>query len=182
MAIRAVFHEPVPNVQFDIVITPKMSFGTGHHATTYMMIDQMQNINFAGKTVFDIGTGTGVLAILAEKMGSKEVFAIDNDPFSIENAIENTKINNCIVVHLKLTDGSLISGQFDIVLANINKNMILENLRLIAEQISGKGLLLISGIMVEDEKEVQAKCKEHGLKVLERIERFNWLFLKLSRT
>lgn len=182
VAIRASFHEPVEHVKFDIVITPKMSFGTGHHSTTYMMIEQMRKIDFLNKSVFDVGTGTGVLAILAEKMGAKEILAIDNDPFSIENAAENTKINNCSVVDLKLTDGSLMRGQFDVVLANINKNMFLENLGLLSNLISRNGLLLISGILIEDEPEVQANCNRHELKVLERFERLNWLFLKLSHT
>ena len=89
VAIRADFHEPIKDVQFEIIITPKMSFGTGHHATTYMMMQQMREIDFTGKTVFDFGTGTGVLAILAEKLGAENVLAIDNDEWSIENAAEN---------------------------------------------------------------------------------------------
>ncbi len=95
VAVRAHFHEPIKNVQHEIVITPKMSFGTGHHATTYMMMQQMRELDFAGKNVFDFGTGTGVLAILAEKLGAQKVIAIDNDDWSIENADENVKRNNC---------------------------------------------------------------------------------------
>ncbi|MBK6935571.1 MAG: 50S ribosomal protein L11 methyltransferase [Chitinophagaceae bacterium] len=95
VGVRACFHEPISSVEYEIGITPKMSFGTGHHATTYMMMQQMRNIPFLGKSVFDFGTGTGVLAILAEKLGAASVFAIDNDDWSIENARENCQFNNC---------------------------------------------------------------------------------------
>ena len=95
VAIRADFHEPVKGVSLEIIITPKMSFGTGHHATTYMMIEQMRELDFTGKSVFDFGTGTGVLAILAEKLGANKVIAVDNDEWSIENAEENFEKNNC---------------------------------------------------------------------------------------
>src|SRR5918995_4444294 len=113
VAVRAEFHEPIKDVEFEIVITPKMSFGTGHHATTYMMMQQMREIDFANKTVFDFGTGTGVLAILAEKLGAKTVLAIDNDTWSIENAYENIKRNNCTAIELKLADTAAMKGKFD---------------------------------------------------------------------
>ncbi|HEU4861999.1 MAG TPA: 50S ribosomal protein L11 methyltransferase, partial [Chitinophagaceae bacterium] len=95
VAIRADFHQPISTTKFEIVITPKMSFGTGHHATTYMMMQQMRENDFANKNVFDFGTGTGVLSILAEKLGAKKVLAIDNDSWSIDNADENIQRNNC---------------------------------------------------------------------------------------
>ena len=101
VAVRADFHEPIKGIKHEIVITPKMSFGTGHHATTYMMLEQMGKLDFKDKRVLDFGTGTGVLAILAEKMGAKKIIAIDNDEWSIENANENIKRNNCVAVELK---------------------------------------------------------------------------------
>ena len=180
VAIRAEFHQPIKDTRFEIIITPKMSFGTGHHATTYMMMQQMKEIDFTNKTVFDFGTGTGVLAILAEKLGAKNVLAIDNDNWSIENAGENTKRNNCSVVELRQTDTAKIDGRFDIVLANINKNVIMDNLETITIQLLRGGLLLLSGLQREDEEEILGKCKEQNLKLLSKIEKHNWLLLKLS--
>ena len=106
VGIRADFHEPIMGVEHEIVITPKMSFGTGHHATTFMMIQQMREIDFTGKSVFDFGTGTGILAILAEKLGADKVFAVDYDEWSIENAKENLEKNNCFKCVLKKTDNA----------------------------------------------------------------------------
>src|SRR5882757_8665315 len=124
-AVRAGFHPAVPGIQYDIIITPKMSFGTGHHATTWMMVKAMAGIDFNHRPVFDFGTGTGVLAILAEKLGAKEIVAIDNDDNSIENAAENLAANGCRRCHLfKSADLNGI-GHFDIILANINRNTIL---------------------------------------------------------
>ncbi len=182
VAIRAEFHQPIKDTRFEIIITPKMSFGTGHHATTYMMIQQMKEIDFTNKTVFDFGTGTGVLAILAEKLGAKNVLALDNDNWSIENAAENTKRNNCSVVELSQTDISKVDGRFDIVLANINKNVIMENLETITTQLLRSGLLLLSGLQKEDEEQILGKCQEQNLKVLSKIVRHNWLLLKLSQS
>ena len=135
VAVRAHFHEPVIGVEHEIVITPKMSFGTGHHATTYMMLEQMREADFKDKIVFDFGTGTGVLAILAEKSGAKKIIAIDNDEWSIENASENIKRNNCTAIDLKLSNTANTESMFDIILANINKNVILENLEFLKKQL-----------------------------------------------
>src|SRR6185436_17553393 len=107
VAVRADFHKPITDTKFEIVITPKMSFGTGHHATTYMMIELMKEIDFNGKSVLDFGTGTGILAILAEKNGAREIYAIDNDDWSIANADENFRKNNCKCIMLaKASDAS----------------------------------------------------------------------------
>ena len=180
VSIRAHFHQPIKDTRFEIIITPKMSFGTGHHATTYMMVQQMREIDFKNKAVLDFGTGTGVLAILAEKLGAITILAIDNDNWSIENAGENTKRNNCSVVELKLADTAEAADHFDIILANINKNVIIENLELMVKQLSKNGLLLLSGLQLEDEKDILTKCSEKSLKLLSKAERYNWLFLKLS--
>src|SRR5690606_13567572 len=102
--VRADFHPPAAGVRHEIVIMPKMSFGTGHHATTFMMLEAMAAIPFAGKNVLDFGTGTGVLAILAEKLGSSSITAVDNDPWSIENAVENARKNLCSRIQLSLAD------------------------------------------------------------------------------
>ncbi|RYF88826.1 MAG: 50S ribosomal protein L11 methyltransferase, partial [Chitinophagaceae bacterium] len=126
-AIRAAFHGPVPDVAHEIVITPKMSFGTGHHATTFLMIQEMSTIDFAGKTVTDFGTGTGVLAILAEKLGASKVLAIDNDDWSINNARENIETNSCKRIQLEKAE-VMLPNKVDIILANINLNVIVANL------------------------------------------------------
>jgi len=181
VAVRADFHEPIKDVQFEIIITPKMSFGTGHHATTYMMMQQMKEIDFANKSVFDFGTGTGVLAILAEKSGAKKILAIDNDSWSIDNADENIKRNNCTKIELKLAGNAAMDGNFDIILANINKNVILDNFEMLAKQLSPGGFLLLSGLLVEDEQDILAASIKLNLLFLNKAQRHNWLFLKLSR-
>ena len=180
VAVRAGFHEPVKEAKLEIIITPKMSFGTGHHATTFMMMRQMREIDFADKTVFDFGTGTGVLAILAEKLGAKTVLAIDNDSWSIDNAAENIKRNDCTRIELKLADTAATNENFDIILANINKNVILDNFELLAEQLLPGGILLLSGLLTEDKQDILAKSRDLYLQILQVGERHNWLFIKLS--
>ena len=181
VAVRADFHEPVKGVQLEIVITPKMSFGTGHHATTYMMMQQMREIDFTNKVVFDFGTGTGVLAILAEKLGANQVLAIDNDNWSIENAKENIQRNNCNAITIGLANTASVNGKFDIILANINKNVILDNLEVLTRQLTAGGLLLLSGLLAEDEHDIIAKGQQLDLKLLSKQERHKWLFLKFSQ-
>jgi ribosomal protein L11 methyltransferase len=136
-AIRAHFHEPISGVEHELVITPKMSFGTGHHATTYMMLRSMQGMDMRGKRVLDFGTGTGVLAILAKRLGAKEVVAIDNDDWSIANAKENIAVNGCDeVVVLKMDRVAALGGVFDIILANINKHVIVDQLGDLVQQLA----------------------------------------------
>ena len=181
VAVRANFHEPVKKIELEIVITPKMSFGTGHHATTYMMMQQMREIDFTNKIVFDFGTGTGVLAILAEKLGAKNILAIDNDSWSIDNADENIKRNNCTRIDLKLAGNVGMDGNFDIILANINKNVILDNFEMLAKQLSPGGALLLSGLLVEDEQNILDRSAELNFRFVNKGERHNWLFIRLSR-
>lgn len=180
VAVRAHFHQPVIGVEHEIVITPKMSFGTGHHATTYMMLEQMRAADFKNKRVFDFGTGTGVLAILAEKSGAKKIIAIDNDESSIENANENIRRNNCTAIDLKLSNTANTESMFDIILANINKNVILENLEFLKMQLLPGGVLFISGLLATDQQEILSECNKKGLKFDAKTERHNWLFIKLS--
>jgi ribosomal protein L11 methyltransferase len=154
-AIRADFHQPIKNVQHEIIITPKMSFGTGHHATTYMMIEQMSNINFTKKRVFDFGTGTGILAILAQKLGAASITAIDNDEWSIENAKENFQKNDVHSITL-YRSSAMPKDSFDIILANINRNVLNEYASALVSILSPKGVLLVSGILKEDERVIVA--------------------------
>ena len=176
-AIRAEFHQPITNVSYEIVITPKMSFGTGHHATTYMMIQQMKDMDFTGKHVFDFGTGTGILAILAEKLGSEKIQAIDVDDWSIENAWENINRNGCSKINVELSS-QLPAQQFDIILANINRNVILQYLPGLKEILNNEqGELLLSGLLVSDKEDIMKACMNQGLKLIKELERNNWISL-----
>ena len=179
-AVRADFHEPIQNVTHEIIITPKMSFGTGHHATTNLMIRQMKEMELNGKSVFDFGTGTGVLAILAEKAGASKVLAVDNDQWSYVNAMENIERNQCTKISIQLADTPDPNLQFDVVLANINKNIILTHLPVLSKQIRQGGCLLISGLLASDEVDILSAVRREGLNVVKKAERDNWLVFKLA--
>ena len=181
VAVRAHFHEVIQGVQHEVVITPKMSFGTGHHATTTMMIEQMRNLNFFGKTVFDFGTGTGILSILAEKLGAKEILAIDNDDWSITNSKENIERNGCSHIRLELRDDADMNNSFDIILANINRNVIIENLSFLASQLQPGGCLLMSGLLEEDEDIIRAKADCYQLVYVNTMHKLQWISLLYSR-
>lgn len=180
VAVRADFHQPITNTKFEIVITPKMSFGTGHHATTYMMIQLMKEIDFSNRSVLDFGTGTGILAILAEKSGANEVYAIDNDDWSIENARENFQKNNCRSVELMKAYDASINKKFDVILANINKNVIMDNLPILKDELNEDGVLLLSGLLETDKDDILKKAKELNLKEKKNIIRNNWIAIQLS--
>jgi ribosomal protein L11 methyltransferase len=175
-AVRAHFHEPGRHVQHEIIITPKMSFGTGHHATTYMMLQQMRDIDFQNKTVFDFGTGTGILAILAEKLGATSVTAIDVDEWSIENAKENFERNGCSNIAVSLSS-NLPNAAYDVVLANINLNVILAYIESLARIIKSGGQVLFSGLLVADEETITAAAEQQNLRLIKRAERQGWLSL-----
>jgi ribosomal protein L11 methyltransferase len=179
-AIRAQFHPPITGIPFEVIITPKMSFGTGHHATTYMMVEQMKPLNFAGQQVFDFGTGTGILAILAEKMGAASVIAIDNDDWSINNARENIEMNGCSRIDLRKSSDVPPEKLYDIILANINKNVILENLPALKNASAPGGKILLSGLILEDEKEVVDAAARQSLSLLRKKEKNNWISLLMG--
>lgn len=178
-AIRADFHLPVEGVKEQIIITPKMSFGTGHHATTFQVIQLMEQIKFENKNVLDFGTGTGVLAILAEKLGAKQVVAIDNDEWSISNAKENIK-NKCSRVELLQSVDLFTNDIYDIILANINKHVILQNLPSIAKHLSTNGVLILSGLLKSDEAEIQKSALKHHLIIRKHLEKLDWIALYLT--
>lgn len=157
-----------------------MSFGTGHHATTYMMMEQMQKISFHDKTVFDFGTGTGVLAILAGQLDAARIDATDIDEWSIENAKENCIRNACTRITILQKNSALMNEVYDVILANINKNVILENFDTLKAQLRPGGVLLLSGLLVSDEDDIMQKAGGYGLVLRERGEKHNWLCLKLS--
>ena len=181
VAIRADFHQPVKNVEYEIVITPKMSFGTGHHATTYMMIELMEDVDFKNKTVLDFGTGTGILAILAELSGAEKIYAIDNDDWSIENAKENFQKNNCRRISLQKALDASSDKKFDIILANINKNVILENFEVLKNELESDGMLLLSGLLEKDRDDIITKAKELKLNEKTSLARNNWIAIQLSK-
>jgi len=180
VAVRADFHKPVAGVTHEIVVTPKMSFGTGHHATTLMMLQQMREVDFKDKRVLDFGTGTGLLAILAERLGAKKIIAIDNDDWSIENAKENIKNNGCSSIMLQKADSPQMDETFDIVLANINRNVIVGNFHFLTSQLAMGGTLLLSGILKEDGDVIFHKTDEYSLHIIQTSVRDNWLCFRIS--
>lgn len=179
--IRAGFHTPFTNIKHEIIITPKMSFGTGHHATTYMMIREMSHIDFKGKHVADFGTGTGVLAILADKLQSSYVWAIDNDEWSIENSKENIERNGCANIKIEKAEGFQPKQKFDVMLANINKNIILKNADNLLSALRPKGKLLLSGLLREDENDVVSAFVQKGLQHISTSEKNNWICILLEQ-
>ena len=180
-AVRASFHAPVARVAHELVITPKMSFGTGHHATTYMMIKAMQYLDMKGKSVLDFGTGTGVLAILAERLGAEEVLAIDHDPWSIDNARENVKENHMQRVRVEQMDSIPDKALFDIILANINKHVILKELSRMKQQLKKGGVILLSGLLHEDFQDIENEALKNELPISERLSEGSWICLKLVK-
>jgi ribosomal protein L11 methyltransferase len=158
-ALRAHFHPPITDVRHELIITPKMSFGTGHHATTYMMLDAMQHVDFKDKNVLDFGTGTGVLAILAERLGAASVLAIDNDDWSIDNANENVRENTGKKVAVEKADTVPETRFFDVILANINKQILISEMSSLAQQLLQGGVILMSGLLQEDFEEIENQAK-----------------------
>ena len=179
--VRANFH-PVPNTRYDIVITPKMSFGTGHHETTYMMLQQLLPLSLEDAKVLDMGCGTGILAIMAALRGAHDITAIDIDPWCVENATENVQQNDCSFITIKEGDVSLIAGeQYNLILANINRNILLSDIPAYTQALLPQGLLLVSGFYEEDLPAIKEKCQEVGLTYLSHIERNRWVSAKFQR-
>ncbi|HSV09621.1 MAG TPA: 50S ribosomal protein L11 methyltransferase [Hanamia sp.] len=180
-AIRPSFSKPVNNVKFDLVITPKMSFGTGHHATTFLMMELMEQINFECKSVIDFGTGTAVLAILADKCGAEKVVAIDYDEWSIENAKENIEANHCKNILLKQQNDLSAIEAADIILANINLNVLKSESTSISSFLKSGSLLLVSGFLFSDEKEMQEIFEEKSLVKIKTKQQGEWLAILFEK-
>lgn len=180
VGVRANFHAPFEGVKHEIIITPKMSFGTGHHATTYSVMQLMQSLDFQGKSVFDFGTGTGILAILAEKLGAVDLLAVDNDQWCVENASENISINQCNKIDIQLVSTADVDRQFDIVIANINKNIILDNMAALGKAVVSGGQILLSGLLIEDETDILTACATLGWKHLKTVQRGAWIAIWLK--
>jgi ribosomal protein L11 methyltransferase len=180
-AIRAQFHDPVPGVRHELIITPKMSFGTGHHATTWLMLEAMERVHLRGQRVLDFGTGTGVLAILAEKLGAAEVVAIDHDEWSIANARENIVANGCSRIRVLMEDKvGTVPGGFDLILANINKQVILNQMVSLRQQLNPGGVILLSGLMQDDFEEIDNQAKKNNFSITLRMTKSAWMCLKVE--
>lgn len=180
--LRASFHPKPENVELDIIIDPKMSFGTGHHPTTVSVIRLMRDIDFAGKTVFDYGCGTGVLSIVADKLGAKSITAIDIDEWSIENSEENFRKNGMTEFNLSVKPLESFAGtEFDIILANINKNIITQSLGNLAK-ISKPGTpILFSGFFTHDLPDISAAAAPHGFTYIKHISNNEWAAALFTR-
>ncbi|MCF8274284.1 MAG: 50S ribosomal protein L11 methyltransferase [Flavobacteriaceae bacterium] len=177
-SVRAPFHEK-PDTIYDIIIEPKMSFGTGHHETTHMMIQHILKNDFKNKKVLDMGCGTGVLAILAEMKGAKPIDAVDYDNWCYINSIENVERNNCKHITVIEGDASVLKNKkYDIIIANINRNILLNDMAVYASCLNKNGMLFLSGFYNDDIPIIQQACEKHMLKFEEKLERNYWVSLK----
>ena len=180
--IRAHFHSMEVTTPYDIIITPKMSFGTGHHATTQLMILMMRETGFSGRTVLDFGTGTGVLAILAEMLGADRIIAIDNDEWCVQNALENSSRNNCTKIHvLKGSVEDDPTDMVDVILANINRHILLQYMPVLYRRLNHGGTILMSGLLLDDEDIIVACAIENGFHFKTLKERSGWIVLCFNK-
>lgn len=176
--VRAPFH-PKTNAEFDIIIEPKMSFGTGHHETTHMMIQHLLETDITNKKTLDMGCGTAILAILAEMKGAKPIDAIDIDNWCYLNSIENAERNNCHEITVYEGDAALLKDKnYDLIIANINRNILLNDMQQYVDSLKKDGILLLSGFYNEDIPFIDASCSEKGLTFVKKFERNNWVSLK----
>ena len=174
-SIRAPFHEK-PEAEYDIIIEPKMSFGTGHHATTHMMVQYLLEMNLAGTKVLDMGCGTGILAILAEMRGANALEAIDIDNWCYLNTLENVERNNCKAIQVYEGDASLLVGKkYDLIIANINRNILLKDLSVYSKCLNTGGNILLSGFYEEDLKIITEECAKNNLEFISNKTKTNWI-------
>lgn len=181
--VRASFHPDQPDFKYKILINPKMSFGTGHHATTYLMISHQLELDHQGKRVLDIGAGTGILAIMAHKLGAAHIEAFDIDEWCVENGDENFDLNG--MSDVRMGKGTVRDvrpqGEFDIVLANINKNVLLDEMEVYSSLVKKGGNLLLSGFYEHDITDIVKKANEFGLDLINQKTKDNWAALVLKK-
>ncbi len=173
--VRAPFHEPDPNFEFDLVIEPKMSFGTANHETTAQIIQLMLKTDFQGKEVLDMGSGTAVLAILAKKLGAARTVAIDNDEWAYRNAFTNCELNGISDIKIVLGDALAIQGQYDVVLANINRNILLRDMHYYVDAMRPYAHIFFSGFYTEDLESIKSEAERLGLRYCRHLSRNNWV-------
>ena len=173
--VRAPFHEPDPSFEFDLVIEPKMSFGTANHETTAQIIQLMLETDFQGKEVLDMGSGTAVLAILAKKLGAGHTVAIDNDEWAYRNAFTNVDLNGVSDIDIILGDALSIQGQYDVVLANINRNIMLRDMHYYVEAMKPGAHIFFSGFYTEDLESIKVEAERLGLHYERHLTRNNWV-------
>lgn len=180
IGIRAHFHSSLSHLPFEIVITPKMSFGTGHHATTQLMLSRLLPMEIAGQQVLDFGCGTGILAIMAKLKGAALVIGTDHDPWCIENSIENAQHNHCLI-DFRLDDLSSVEGPFHLILANINLNILKENMKSMHHLLHPSGSILMSGILETDVENLTKSVEDHGMKVTASNIKNGWACFQVER-
>lgn len=173
--VRAPFHEADPNFEFDLIIEPKMSFGTANHETTAQIIQLMLETDFRGKEVLDMGSGTAVLAILAKKLGSARTVAIDNDEWAYRNAFTNIELNGISDIEIVLGDALAIKGKFDVVLANINRNILLRDMHYYVDAMKPEAHIFFSGFYTEDLESIKTEAERLGLRYRHHLIRNNWV-------
>ena len=181
VSIRAPFHEN-PNLEFDIVIEPKMSFGTGHHETTHMMVQHLLDIDLIGKKTLDMGCGTGILAILAEMKGAQPIDAIDIDNWCYLNTLENVERNDCKHISAYEGEATLLAGKsYDVIIANINRNILLSDIGTYGDCLNDGGILLLSGFYAEDIPLLDEKALALGMSLEKKLDRNKWVSLRYSK-
>lgn len=173
--VRAPFHEPDPSFEFDLVIEPKMSFGTANHETTAQIIQLMLETDFQGKEVLDMGSGTAVLAILAKKLVAAHTVAIDNDEWAYRNAFTNVELNGMSDIEIILGDALAIKGHYDVVLANINRNILLRDMHYYVDAMRADAHIFFSGFYTEDLDGIRAEAERLGLRYCRHLSRNNWV-------
>lgn len=180
--IRASFHDTEKRYPFEILVDPQMSFGTGHHETTQLMVQAMLGMDFKEKNVLDFGSGTGVLSILAHKMGAKSVVAVDIDEWAYNNIIENIEKNGADTIEPLLGGADVLPPKhYEVILANVNKNILLEHMEILVSGLQKNGVILFSGLLLQDEDAFVHSAGKNGLILLEKKIKNEWLCLKFSK-
>ena len=180
--IQSTFHKAPANYEYNIFIDPKMAFGTGHHQTTELMIREILKENFEGKSVLDMGAGTAILAILASMRGADPITAIDIDKWAYDNAIENLRLNNIDNIDVEIGGADLLGGEtFDVILANINRNILLNDIVTYSSVLNSGGSLYMSGFYEEDIPVITEECNKHNLRFCHKTLKDNWTAVKFIK-
>lgn len=180
--VKSSFHKVSEVYDYNIIIDPRMAFGTGHHQTTELMIRSILDENMEGKSLLDMGCGTAILAILASKRGADSILAIDIDQWAYDNAIDNLKLNDVHNIEVQTGGAELLNKQeFDVILANINRNILLNDIHRYSGVLKEKGTLFLSGFYAEDIPAIKAECVQNGLHYVSHKEKDNWVAVKFQK-